>query len=189
IAYEGADAVVIDPGDEGDRIHEVLREKGLKVSHILLTHGHFDHIGALEALKKDTGALICIHEDDAEMLMSADKNLSRIVGLPFKTVKADMLLADGQTIGAGGMTIKVIHTPGHTQGGVCFEIGDCLFTGDTLFYQSIGRTDFPGSSLPMLNKSLQKLIGLDGDYTVYPGHGPSTMLDAEKQTNAFLRGL
>jgi Zn-dependent hydrolases, including glyoxylases len=189
IVYEGKDAVVIDPGDDADRILSKIQEKGLKVSHILLTHGHFDHIGAVQEVKRQTGAEICIHADDADMLISADKNLSHIIGMPFTSEKADTLLTDGQTIRTGSLEIEVIATPGHTPGGVCFAIGDCLFSGDTLFNGSIGRTDFPRSSLAALNESLKKLKGLDTDYTVYPGHGPATTLMTEKNSNIFMRGL
>lgn len=188
IVYEGKNAVLIDPGDEADRILEKVREKGLAVSHILLTHGHFDHIGAVEEVKRQAGAQVCIHTGDADMLTSADKNLSRMIGMPYATAGADTLLSDGEVILTGGLEIKVIATPGHSPGGVCFAAGDCLFTGDTLFQGSAGRTDFPGSSTAILSESLQKLNTMSGDFKVFPGHGPSTTLEAEKRSNPFMRG-
>ncbi len=189
IVYEGQDAVVIDPGGDADRILEKVREKGLAVSHILLTHGHFDHIGAAEEVKRETGAKVCIHAGDADMLTSADRNLSRMIGMPYAAAGADTLLSGGEMIRAGGLEINVITTPGHSPGGICFAVEDCLFTGDTLFQGSAGRTDFPGGSIKTLNESLKKLKDMEGAYTVYPGHGPATTLDAEKGSNMFLRGL
>lgn len=189
IVFENNIAVVIDPGADAGKILNVLKEKDLKATHILLTHGHFDHIGAVGEIKRQTGAQLCIHFDDSDMLTSPDKNLSVYLGGSFHTDAADMYLYDGQVIETGGMQIKVIATPGHTPGGVSFEIGDSLFTGDTLFRLSVGRTDFPGSSTVKLNNSVSQVLGnLEKNYFVYPGHGPATTLDEEKQYNPFMRG-
>ena len=189
IVFENNIAVVIDPGADAGKIFNVLKEKNLKTTHILLTHGHFDHIGAVGEIKRQTGAKLCIHFDDSDMLKSPDKNLSVYVGGSFHTDAADMYLYDGQIIETGGMQIKVITTPGHSPGGVCFEIGDSLFTGDTLFRLSVGRTDFPGSSTAKLDHSVTQVLGkLKKNYFVYPGHGPTTTLDEEKELNPFMRG-
>lgn len=189
IVFENKDAVVIDPGADAQKIMNILKEKDLHLTHILLTHGHFDHIGAVGEIKRQTGAQLCIHFDDSDMLKSPDKNLSVFVGGSFQTDAADLYLYDGQIIETGGMRIKVIATPGHTPGGVCFEIGDSLFSGDTLFRFSVGRTDFPGSSAVKLDNSLTQVLGnLKKNYFVYPGHGPATTLDEEKENNPFLRG-
>jgi glyoxylase-like metal-dependent hydrolase (beta-lactamase superfamily II) len=188
IVYEKKDAVVIDPGADAQKILDILKEKDLNLTHILLTHGHFDHIGAVGEIKSRTGAQICIHFDDSDMLVSPQKNLSVFIGETLETYPADMYLYDGQIIETGGMRIKVLATPGHTPGGVSFEIGDNLFTGDTLFRLSVGRTDFPGSSTVKLNHSLTEVLGnLKKNYFVYPGHGPASTLDEEKEYNPFMR--
>jgi glyoxylase-like metal-dependent hydrolase (beta-lactamase superfamily II) len=190
LVYEKKQAVVIDPGADAGDILDALKKNDLKVTHILLTHGHYDHIGAVQELKDITGAKICIHQDDAEMLKSARLNLSMTMGSPAVTYNPDIFLYDGQIIETGGMSIRVIHTPGHTPGGVCFEIGENLFTGDTLFNRSVGRTDFPGGSIEQLNRSMNNVLKkISKDYIVYPGHGPFTTLDYEKKNNPFMRGM
>jgi hydroxyacylglutathione hydrolase len=184
---EGAkEAVVIDPGGSEDKIFHQVESNGLNVTHILLTHGHFDHIGALRALKEKTGAKVCVHAEDATMLMDPNKNLSFFVDTPVYGAPADMLLKDGDVVFSGDLRIKVLHTPGHSGGSVCYIIGDALFTGDTLFYMYVGRTDFPGSSYEQLKHSVNHILGgLQTDYTVYPGHGIATTLEEEKLSNTF----
>ncbi len=183
---ENREAVVIDPGGSKEKIFYHLEKNGLTVTHILLTHGHFDHIGAVKALKEKTGAKIYIHEEDASMLTDPTRNLSVFIQENVIETPADVLLKDGDCIKAGGMEFKVLHTPGHSEGSVCFMAEDNLFTGDTLFYMSVGRTDFIGCSEQKLLYAINHILGsLPEDYKVYPGHGVASTLDFEKQNNPF----
>lgn len=181
-------AVVIDPGDEGDRIQSLVLEKGYHVEYILLTHGHFDHIGAVAELRDAFGAKVGIHANDAEMLTDGQKNLSTYMGSAIEMQPADFLLEDGQTITFGNMTLTVLATPGHSLGGVCFLTPEGLISGDTLFAGSIGRTDFPGGSLEQLLDGIkQKLMVLPEETRVFPGHGEATIIGREKRANPFLK--
>jgi len=187
---DGAEqAFVIDPGADFERIIERLETHGIKtVTHILLTHGHFDHIGAVAQLKDYTGAKVCIHCRDASMLESQQANLSFFSGTSVRLTKADVLLKGGETINAAGIDVQVLHTPGHSGGSVCYIAGDALFSGDTLFYMYCGRTDFPGSDAREYRHSLLHVLrGLDRDYTVYTGHGIKTTLYAEFSANPFFK--
>ncbi len=179
-------AAVVDPGENAGDIMEVLQREGLDLACILLTHGHYDHIGAAEALRQQYGCKIVIHCADAEMLVEPQKNVP-IPGYVGLNAPADRIVQDGDTIVVGSMEFLVIVTPGHTPGSVCYAIQDVLFTGDTLFWGSIGRTDFPGGSWEEMQQSLSCLNAMEESYTVYPGHGPKTTLDAEKQSNPYMR--
>lgn len=183
-----SEAIAIDPGGSEEKIIRELTKNNLTVTHILLTHGHFDHIGAVRELKEKYGALICIHKGDAGMLTDPLQNLSVFIDSPVIEPAADLLLNGGEVLNAAGLTIKVLHTPGHSEGSVCYFIEDALFTGDTLFYMSVGRTDFPGSDTGKLINSINLLSSLEKDYKVYPGHGVSSSLDEEKRGNPFLNG-
>ncbi len=187
IVFDGStkQAVVVDPGDDAQRIMTQIDKNGLNVTHILLTHGHADHIGAVDALRAQYGAKVAIHEGDADMLTSDQKNLSCFIGAPFTVGPADILLRDGDKIALGDGCIDVMHTPGHSPGSVCFLAGDFMFSGDTLFAGSIGRTDFPGSSMDEMRASLGNLKALEVDYEVYPGHGGATTLAEEKASNPY----
>jgi len=185
---ESKKAVIIDPGAEGKRIHRWVLEKDLKIEYILLTHGHVDHIGAVDELRGFLGeVLVGIHADDAEMLTDGRKNLSSYFGPEVVLQSADFLLLDGQELMVGNEKLKVISTPGHSQGCVCFLSNEGLFSGDTLFAGSIGRTDFPGGSLPQLLKGVKgKLMILPDDTRVFPGHGEETSIGEEKRDNPYL---
>ncbi len=182
------EAAVIDPGAEGRRIINRLMQLNLKCKYIILTHGHVDHIGALNELSEATGAEVCIHSEDAGMLTSPAQNLSLFMGSLRKYKAADKLLADGDKIQVGEVTLEVIHTPGHTPGGICLKIdGNGIITGDTLFAGSVGRSDFPGGSHNVLINSIKtRLLGFPDDTKVYPGHGPASTIGAEKKFNPFL---
>ena len=187
---ENGRAAVIDPGLYAPELQTLLREKTAAVETILLTHGHADHISGAAALREATGAPISIHTLDNDFtdgpLCMADE-----CGYPFAPFRADRFLADGDTVTFGTQTMTVLHTPGHTPGSVCFLHGDdrVLFSGDTLFCLTAGRTDFPRGSHDDLMQSLRRLRDLDGDFTVYPGHERATRLDAERKRNFFMRRL
>ena len=163
--------VVIDPGSDDDIILAEAEKLGVKVGKILLTHGHNDHTGAVKALAKATGAAVYIGRADEYRLH----------------FKADVLLDGGESISEGELSFKVLAAPGHTQGGVCYICGGYLFSGDTLFSGSIGRTDLEGGDFALLVQSLKKLGELPGDYTVLPGHEQATTLARERQYNRFMR--
>lgn len=180
--------IIVDPADDIDIIMQKLADKGLKCEKIILTHGHFDHMLALEELREKTGAPLYIHEADNEMLLDPEKSLMSFYAGSKKTCRsADVLLKDGDIINFHGNEIKVMHTPGHTNGSCCFLIGTHLISGDTLFRGSIGRYDFYGGDYETILASLKKLSELETDYRIYPGHGPSTHLSYEKEYNLYMR--
>lgn len=192
---EGGEAVVIDPGDETDRILEVLRRHRLKVSLIAITHAHIDHIGGAKKLKDATGAPVYMNEADLGLyrMMPAQ---ALMIGLPRppETTAIDAPLKEGDTIRVGPASGTVLHTPGHTQGSICIYFPDAggkkLFAGDTLFEGSIGRTDLPGGNTAQIFSSIKnKLLALDDDTMVIPGHGGLTTIGRERADNPFLRGL
>lgn len=185
---ETKQAVMVDPGAEPGKIMKFVEQHDLQIEAILLTHGHADHIDALDRVREQTKAKVYIHEDDAAMLMDANKNLSVFIGKPRKFEAAEEILTDGQSLTLAGMDFYVLHTPGHTPGGCCFILGSDVITGDTIFRESIGRTDFPGGSYKQLINSIkQQLLGLPDTTKLYPGHGPATDVAYEKKHNQFLK--
>lgn len=182
------EAIVIDPGDDASDILMALAKAELKVKYLVNTHGHFDHVGANKKMKEVTGAQIAIHEADEPMLSQLSSN-ALMFGLSAEnSPPADILLKDGDEIRFGEITMTVIHTPGHSQGGICLSTRGHLFSGDTLFAGSIGRTDLPGGDYDTLISSIkQKLLPLDSNTRVYTGHGPETTIGNEKAVNPFLR--
>ena len=175
------DALVIDPGAQAEKIRAALG--GRSVAAVLLTHGHFDHTGALSAF---AGVPIYIHEADAPMLSDSHLSVGDGNGDLRPRPAATHLLADGEQLHLAGLDIAVLHTPGHTPGSVCLIAGDTMFSGDTLFAGSCGRTDLPCGDAREMRDSLRKLAKLEENYRVCPGHGPSSTLDREKKTNPYL---
>ena len=170
------DALIIDPGAEGSRIRAAL--KGKKPAAVLLTHGHFDHTGALEEF---AGVPIYIHPADEIMLRDPEWSVGGLNGDTAPRPEATGFVQEGAKLCLAGLDIAVLHTPGHTLGSVCYRIGDCLFTGDTLFQHGYGRTDFPGGDFRALLSSLRRLLKGEEDLRVYPGHGPETTIFRERK--------
>lgn len=182
------EAVVIDPGDDGDQILMALAKSTLKVKYLINTHGHFDHVGANKAMKEATHASIGIHPDDAPMLNELSKSAAMFGMSAENSPAPDILLNQGDQLSFGDITLEVIHTPGHSKGGICLYTKGHLFAGDTLFKRSIGRTDLPGGDYDTLIASIRtKLFTLPDDTIVYTGHGPETSIGDEKRMNPFLR--
>lgn len=189
IETENKNAVAVDAGGDFERLKKYLDDNGLCLKKILLTHGHFDHIGATNQLSKEYGAEVFVHENDAKMLTDRFESLAEAAGgMPHTDVEEYTTISDGDVITQDELSFEVIHTPGHTRGGVCYRCGNSIFTGDTLFKMSMGRTDFPGGSAAQLFASLKKLDSLEGDYDIYPGHNEPTTLDYERKYNAYLKG-
>ena len=185
---ETKETIIVDPADAGDRLIQYVIREGLQPVGILLTHGHVDHILAVDALRDRFHIKAYAHEAEKAVLTSTRYNLSTMFGKAY-TMNADVYLKDGQEIELAGFRIKVIHTPGHTPGGCCYYIASekILFSGDTLFCGSVGRTDFPGGSMSQIIMSLHRLIdNLPEETEVYPGHNSSTTIGDEKRDNPFV---
>lgn len=182
-------AAVIDPGGEEDvdLILNLLQENNFDLKYIINTHGHADHIAGNKALKANTKALLLIHRLDDLMLIDANKNLSIFEGKEICSSPADRFLEEGDEIILGSLKLTVFHTPGHTPGGISLVLNNIVFTGDTLFAGGVGRTDLPGGSYQYLQKSIkEKLLILDDDKIIYPGHGPSSTIGEERRTNPYI---
>lgn len=189
INEETKEALVVDPADRADVIVRKLIDEGLTLKAILLTHGHGDHILAVGDLKKQFGVKVYAAKAEEALLSDAAQNLSKALFGIVVTVKPDILLEDGQEFEAAGIRLRMLHTPGHTPGGCCYYQAEekILFSGDTLFCGSIGRTDFPGGSLSELVRSVkEKLLVLPEDVKVYPGHEEITTIGHEKRYNPYM---
>ena len=177
ILENGGKCVIIDPGYEPERILSFLKEKGLTLDAVLLTHGHFDHVGAVRELASELDVKVYIHEGD--------------LSLPPQFTAGPLYYTDtykgGLSIEAAGLDVFVRHTPGHTPGSVCLLVENALFSGDTLFAGSCGRTDLPGGDWNAIQESLRRLVRMPGDLAVYPGHGEATTLEQERKQNPYMK--
>ena len=176
------ECAVVDPGDESNTILWYLEDNRLTCRAILLTHGHYDHVGAVDTLHEETGAPVYIHEAD-------DGNALTFDGYVYTAPAGSVHYKEGDTVTVGSLVFRVLETPGHTPGGVTLQVEDALFTGDTLFNGSCGRTDMPGGDMEQELRSLAKIAALPGDYEVYPGHMDSSTLDFERRFNPYLTAL
>lgn len=182
VTEDGKNCILVDCAQE--RVLEECKKLGLIPSVVLLTHGHYDHIGGCGALQK-AGAKIACGEEEIPLIFS-DANRAVFHGIEIPAFTVDITLKEGK-YDFCGLRVKAIRTAGHTRGGMCYIIGDCLFSGDTLFYESIGRSDLPTGDYPALVASVKKLYSLEGDYTVYCGHGQQTSLSHERVFNPFVK--
>lgn len=180
------EAILIDCSDYVEEIIDYVKKNNLKVKYILLTHGHFDHVLGINRMNEVLGAKVYVHEGDKEQVVNT-RAVMTMFGLPTEGVenpKITATLSDAGELTLGNQVIKVIETPGHTPGGVCYLIGDCLFSGDTLFHGTIGRTDLPGGSFQQIKHSVKDILfALDENIKVYPGHGEPTSIGYEKKFN------
>lgn len=187
------EAAIVDPAFYGEVLKNAIADAGdIKIKYILLTHGHFDHILGAHDLKEATGAAVVIHANDADHLIDPKKSLAEgNIPDPQLPVKADLLVKEGDILTLGEEEIKVMHTPGHTMGGVCYilEKDRTIISGDTLFCMTAGRTDFFDGSDELMIESLKRLIALDGDYKVLPGHNRATTLESERKRNWYIRRM
>jgi len=170
IIGSNGEAAVIDAGNNADDIFEVAVNAGMRVKYIILTHGHLDHIVYLDELQGKTHASVAIHKTDAAALNDSKLNVSRLFGMNRVFRKADILLEDGDVIKVGDLNLEIIHTPGHTAGGICIKCGSVLFTGDTLFDGDFGRTDLPSGDMNTLKSSIKKIFQMNRETMIYPGH-------------------
>jgi len=180
--------VIIDPGGDAEDLIKYLNKNELDLSFILLTHAHGDHIGGIPGIRNEKNVPVLVHEMDSEMLQNKAKNLSNLIsGHPVEVV-SERLLKNGDVIELGELKLEIIHTPGHTLGSISIKVDDMIFTGDTLFASSIGRTDLEGGSFEQIIKSIkEKLLVYEDNIHVLPGHGSSSTIGKERNTNPFLR--
>lgn len=186
---DSLDAMVVDPGDEPRKIISFLEGRKLRVSSIVCTHAHFDHIGAVRRLKEKTGAPVILHKGDLDIYRGADKQ-GILWGFHIEQPsEPDRYMIEGNEIAVGRFRFKILHTPGHSPGGICLYGEGVIFTGDTIFAGSVGRTDFTGGSLADLKRSFARIIALPPETRIFSGHGPLTTVKNEKENNFFVHEL
>ena len=195
IVVNGDSGFVVDPGGDADEIFAIFKKQKAKIDAILLTHAHFDHIGGVAQLvkiasesegKTQSTPTVFLHRDDVEKIGSY-KNMGFSMNANPEKFVPDVLLKGGETLDISGLKVKVIHTPGHSKGGVCYVVGNKIFVGDTLFFTSYGRTDFyDGNAKDLKNSIVNKLFNLKGNYTLLPGHGEPTTLEFERVNNPII---
>lgn len=187
LLIDGSEAALIDCTGDIPELESVLKENNAQLKYILLTHAHFDHIAGVKKLKEKTGAKVCLHTEDKDILDMTNEFMN-MVNLPEIDVpEVDVYINEGDKISIGDTTLDVIHLPGHTPGGVGFRIDNMIFSGDTIFLNSVGRTDLPGGNFNILKESIKnKLFNLDGSTIIYTGHGAQTSVDYEKKYNSFV---
>jgi hydroxyacylglutathione hydrolase len=191
IAYdeESLEAMIVDPGDNPSGILKILERLKLKPRYIVCTHGHFDHIGAVAGVKASTGAEVVLHGADLQLYEGAH-DLAALMGFSLDRQPApDLRVSEGDKLRLGKAEVTIMHTPGHSPGGICLLHGDLLLSGDTIFAGSIGRTDFPGGSLQAMKESFRRIIGLPSVTRIFPGHGPGSTIAQEREMNFFIREL
>lgn len=185
---ETGEGIIIDAGDNGQEILAYVRDNGIDIKLLVNTHGHWDHIGAVDVLRDALGVQLAIHREDATMLTASEEEMAVYSVFVGKKKPAEILLEDGDVINFGKSSLKVIHTPGHTKGGICLYGGGCLFSGDTLFASSVGRTDLPGGDYHEILHSVNVALAQVADETkVYPGHGPASRMGRERRCNPYLQ--
>ena len=180
-----AESALVDCTDDSKKMMDFISDTDLK--YIFLTHGHFDHIEGVKAVKEKTEAKVVISSQDAPMLSSSKLSLATFSGIRQENTQPDIIVNDGDIVTLGESEIRVMSTPGHTKGSVCYLCDDSIFSGDTLFFCSCGRTDFPGGSDAEMSSSLKRLAALERNYTVYAGHGRNSTLDYERKNNPYMR--
>lgn len=195
IVVNGNSGFVVDPGGDADEIFAIFKKQKAKIDAILLTHAHFDHIGGVAQLvkiasdsegKTQSTPTVFLHRDEVEKIGSY-KNMGFSMNANPEKFVPDVLLKGGETLDISGLKVKVIHTPGHSKGGVCYVVGNKIFVGDTLFFTSYGRTDFyDGNAKDLKNSIVNKLFNLKGNYTLLPGHGEPTTLEFERVNNPII---
>jgi len=180
---------IIDPGAQAEKIADIIAAKNLIPRYILLTHGHYDHIGGVKRLmEKYPEAGLYVGEEDIELITDPERNYVSNRGLDRDAfyIPGAKAAKEGDILELDDLRVGVLETPGHTKGGVCYLCGDIVFSGDTLFYENCGRCDLYGGDFEVIKRSLSRLAGLEGDYTVYPGHGESTTMDHERGHNPYI---
>ena len=181
------EAIVVDPGADGKAILAAINKHNLNVKYIILTHAHGDHIGALDVVKAETKAPVLIHQNDEGMLQDKNRNFTSFMGGKAIEMGADKFLNDGDVLNIGDIELKIIHTPGHSKGGICILFENVLICGDSLFAGSIGRTDLEGGNYAQLIQAIKdKILVLDDSINVLPGHGPTSTIGRERVSNPFL---